>query len=170
MARLFVAAWPPAAVLDAIEALPRPDEPGVRWIARERWHVTLRFLGECEVEAAEEALAGVVAAPAVAVVGPAVSRLGRDVVCLPVGGLDPVVAAVRSATEAVGRPPDPRPFAGHLTLARLRGRAACGVTGTAFQASFPVAEIALVVSEHGHDCPRYRTVATRDLRSGSAGR
>ena len=43
--RLFVAAWPPPDVADAIAALPRPVEPGVRYTPREQWHVTLLFLG-----------------------------------------------------------------------------------------------------------------------------
>ncbi len=33
MPRLFVAVWPPDEILDEIAALPRADEPGVRWTA-----------------------------------------------------------------------------------------------------------------------------------------
>jgi 2'-5' RNA ligase len=46
--RLFVAVRPPDDILDAVAALPRPTHPGVRWTARDQWHVTLRFLGEVE--------------------------------------------------------------------------------------------------------------------------
>ena len=60
MPRLFVAVWPPDEVLDAIAALPRADEPGVRWTRRDQWHVTLRFLGSAEIEAAVAALHTVV--------------------------------------------------------------------------------------------------------------
>ena len=49
-----------------------------------------------------------------------------------------LAAAVRAVTEGIGDPPD-RPFVGHLTLARLRDRAACGVTGTAVDLGFDVA-------------------------------
>lgn len=163
MPRLFVAVTPPAEVLDRIALLPRPAEPGVRWTARSQWHVTLRFLGEAEVEPAATALDVVDAPPAVAEVGPVVSRLGRSVVCLPVAGLDGLAGAVREVTASVGEPPDPRPFAGHITLARLRRRAACGVTGTRFSASFGVEEIALVRSTLTADGPEYVVEARRRL-------
>ena len=44
-ARLFVAAVPPAAVLDQIAELTRPEIEGLRWTTRDQWHATLRFLG-----------------------------------------------------------------------------------------------------------------------------
>jgi 2'-5' RNA ligase len=164
VASLFVAVTPPDGVLDLIEALPRPAEPGVRWTARPQWHVTLRFLGEAEVAAARTALAALEAPGVTAEVGPAVSRLGRSVVCLPVGGLDELAAAVRAETAAVGEPVDPRPFAGHITLARLRHRAACGVTGTPFSARFGVEEVELVRSTLTADGPVYEVEARRRLR------
>jgi RNA 2',3'-cyclic 3'-phosphodiesterase len=163
VARLFVAATPPDEVLALIEELPRPAEPGVRWTARPQWHVTLRFLGEADVAAARAALATLDAPSATAELGPAVSRLGRSVVCLPVAGLDELAAAVRSATASVGEPPDPRPFAGHITLARLRRRAACGVTGTRIRATFPVEEVELVRSTLTADGPEYEVEARRRL-------
>lgn len=149
--RLFLAVSPPAEVLDAVAALPRPDEPGVRWVAREQWHVTLRFLGDAdpdEVGAALDAVwppAGVL--PTEVELGPAVSRLGRAVVCLPARGLDELAAFVRDATAHLGEPPDPRPFAGHLTLARLRHRGACGLAGRPFRARFEARAVSLIRSE-----------------------
>jgi 2'-5' RNA ligase len=162
--RLFVAVEPPPEVLDRIAALPRPDEPGVRWTRPEHWHVTLRFLGEAPLDAAVDALARLDAPAAVAEVGPVVSRLGRNVVCLPVRGLDALAAAVAEATGRVGEPPDPRPFTGHLTLARLRHRGACGLAGTPFAATFPVTEVRLVRSELTADGPVHTVEATRSLR------
>lgn len=162
--RLFVAVTPPDEVLDAIAGLPRPDEPGVRWTTRPSWHVTLRFLGNDVDE--DEALAAVdalVAPPAVAELGPAVSRLGRNVVCLPVAGLDALAATVREATADVGDPPEARRFAGHLTLARLKHRAACGVAGTAFQARFDVQAVELVRSILGQSGPTYEVLARQPL-------
>lgn len=158
VARLFVAVWPPPAVAAALEDLPRPDEPGVRWVPAGSWHVTLRFLGPAPLDRAAAALDGLRASPAVAEVGPAVSRLGRSVLCLPVGGLDDLAATVAQATADVGQPPDPRPFAGHVTLARLRRRGACGVAGQPFRASFEVGEVALVRSRTTHEGPVYTTV------------
>jgi 2'-5' RNA ligase len=47
--RLFVALIPPENTLDEIEAAFAPcrdGRPGLRWIRRESWHVTLAFYGE----------------------------------------------------------------------------------------------------------------------------
>ena len=161
--RLFVAAWPPDEVLDLLETLPRPSDPGVRWTRRDQWHVTLRFLGAADPDAAAAALASVDAAAAEAVLGPLTARLGRSVVVVPVGGLGAVAAAVVTATAEVGEPPDPRPFAGHLTLARLRQRPACGVTGFRVSARFPVRELHLVRSHLHHEGARYETLAVVPL-------
>lgn len=166
--RLFVAAWPPAEVLDLLETLPRPPDPGVRWTRRDQWHVTLRFLGAADPDAATAALASVDAVAAEAVLGPLTARLGRSVVVVPVAGLAEVAAAVAAATADVGEPPDPRPFAGHLTLARLRQRPACGVTGARFSARFPVRELHLVRSHLHHEGARYETLAVAPLRGAPA--
>jgi RNA 2',3'-cyclic 3'-phosphodiesterase len=154
MPRLFIAVRPPEAVLDAVAALPRPEAPGVRWVSPSQWHVTVRFFGEAPLEPVVEALGGLPARmagsdPVEAVVGPAVSRLGRHVLCLPVAGLDGLAGAVRDLTAGFGQPPDPRPFAGHLTLARLQRRVACGLAGQRFAARFPVNDVELVRSTLG---------------------
>jgi 2'-5' RNA ligase len=167
MARLFVAAVPPAPVLDALAALRRPDEPGVRYTVRDQWHVTLRFLGSCEPDAAQDALHTLDAPAGEAVLGPRVARLGRSVIAVPVHGLDDLAAAVVGATADVGEPPDPRPFTGHLTMARLKGRAACGIAGEAVDLRFAVSEIHLVSSELGADRARYRSLARFPLRTGA---
>jgi RNA 2',3'-cyclic 3'-phosphodiesterase len=171
--RLFVAVWPPAHVRDAMAELPRPVEPGVTWEPPERLHITLRFLGRTDPGAVTEALAGLDGervgdgdGGVEAVLGPVVSRLGRSVVCVPVAGLDALAAAVASRTADLGEPPDPRGFTGHLTLARLRHRAACGVAGHRFTARFGVDRVALVVSERDRNVEgsasgvlHYRTLA-----------
>lgn len=146
VARLFVAVSLPEPVLDAITALPRPFEEGVRWTGREQWHVTLRFLGDADVEEAATALGRLAAVACEAVVGERVIRLGRSVVCLPVAGLDSLARAVSECTGGVGDPPDTRPFKGHITLARLKARVACSLLGTRFCARFPVNEVELVES------------------------
>lgn len=160
--RLFLAVSPPADVLDAVAALPRPDEPGVRWTPREQWHVTLRFLGDAEPDEVAAAVDAVWppadALPAEVELGPTVSRLGRAVVCLPARGLDELAAVVRRATAHLGEPPDPRPFAGHLTLARLRHRGACGLAGTPFRARFDARAVWLVRSDLSPAGARHTTV------------
>jgi 2'-5' RNA ligase len=160
MSRMFVAAPLPEDVRSDLAArLPRPSEPGVRWVPTQQWHVTLRFLGEADEDEAVAALERLVAVPATVTLGPVVSRLGRDVVCLPAAGLDDLALAVRHATAEVGEPPG-RPFVGHLTLARLRDRAACGVTGTSVLLSYPVEEVVLVRSTLGEAGPTHEALHT----------
>jgi 2'-5' RNA ligase len=163
VSRLFVAVRPPEAVLDALESLPRAEERGVRYTTRDQWHVTLRFFGEVDERDASDALSRVAASTGVATLGPQVGRLGRDVVVVPVGGLDDLARAVVRATADVGDPPDPRPFSGHLTVARLKHRGACRVAGAPIAATFQVSEVELVRSELHPEGARYETVAVRTL-------
>ncbi len=125
MARLFVAVWPPTRLLDQLAALPRTERPGLRWTRRDQWHVTLRFLGEVDVDEARATLATVSAPECSVVAGPRARRLGRGVFVLPVTGLESLAAAVGRATAGIGKPPEPRPFRGHITLARLGSASRC---------------------------------------------
>lgn len=161
MARLFVAAWLPADVVEELEDIERPPRNGVRWTAPDQWHVTLRFFGEVSPPVAMAALEHLSAAAAHAEVGPALARFGRGYLALPVRRLNDLAAAVVNATAEVGEPPDDRPFRGHLTLARLRPRANVGgLAGTPFSAGFLVTEVALVHSELHADGSRYHTLDT----------
>jgi RNA 2',3'-cyclic 3'-phosphodiesterase len=168
MARLFVAVEPPGEVLDRIAALERPMVPGVRWTDRGQWHVTLRFLGRVDdVAAAAEALAAVRAAPTVATLGPAVGRFGQRVLHVPVAGLDSVAAAVVGATAHVGEPPEERPFAGHLTLARVTGRAKVDLrplAGQPVEGSWPVEDVCMVQSHLSPKGARYEILDRVALR------
>lgn len=148
MARLFVGVYPPSSVIEALRALPRADAPGVRWVPPEQLHVTIRFIGNAEVDEVAPPLDRLAPSLRRAAVdlGPQVSRLGRNVVCVPARGLDELAGAVIEATAGLGEPPDPRPFRGHLTLGRLRRRAACGLTGAPFHATFEVDRLHLVQS------------------------
>lgn len=167
--RLFVAVHPPPEVLDAVAALPRPERPGVRWTTRDQWHVTLRFLGEVEgpgpvADAVAAAVAGL--APVEAVLGPRVTTLGPGVVCVPVAGLDDLAGAVVAATAGFGRPPEDRPFTGHLTVARARRGSGPvrRLAGAPIEGRW-VASSAEVVRSHLHPAgARYETVASAPLR------
>ena len=154
--RLFVAALPPGEVVAALAGLRVGGD--LRKVRSEQLHVTLLFLGE--VEAAEplvEALAAASLPAAVAVAGPAVVRLGRAVLCVPVAGLDDLATAVAGAT---GHRHD-RPYRGHVTLARARGRDVVprSATGQPFDRRWPVREVALVRSDLGAEGYRYATLA-----------
>jgi 2'-5' RNA ligase len=165
--RLFVAVWPPTEVLDLVGGLARPDVPGLRWTTPDQWHVTLRFLGDVESPAPViDALRAAGAPAAHADLGPEVRRLGSHVLMVPVAGLDDVAAAVTAATAGIGTPPEDRPFRGHLTLARVRGRARVdlrSLAGAALGARWPVSRIALVQSALDPKGARYETIAEVEL-------
>ncbi len=164
MARTFVAAWPPPEALDLLCGLPRPAEPGVRWVQRHALHVTLRFLGDVMPTSVTRRLLSSDLPRATAQVGPRTAVLGANVVMAPVAGLDALASAVARATAGIGQPPPRRPFVGHVTLARTRDAAtARRLGGAPVTGSFEVRELAVVTSETHPDGARYRTSAVVPL-------
>ncbi len=157
--RLFVAAWPDAATLEQLRALPWPDEPGVRRIPDHNLHVTLRFLGEVDPATASELLAAAALPVATAGVGPEVERLDGRQIVVPVGGVDHLAAAIRSATASIGDEATRR-FRGHLTIARTKRGEASALVGATIIASFAVGEVALVASDLQPTGAVYTTLAT----------
>ena len=121
MPRLFAAVWPPEEVKQALaESLsPRPVAEGVRWSAPDRYHITLRFLGEADEARAAEALAAVSSGSVSVALGPTVRRLGRNALVVPAHGLDELASAVATATDRIGGQQTERPYVGHLTVARV---------------------------------------------------
>jgi RNA 2',3'-cyclic 3'-phosphodiesterase len=165
--RLFVAVWPPEDVLERLSDLPRAERPGLRWTTKDQWHVTLRFLGSVtEVDRVKAALTRLESqAGAMAAAGPVVQRLGRGILCLPVGGLEAIAQAVMAVTGDIGEPAEDRPFKGHLTLARAKpGVDIRPFAGAPFSAAWPVTEITLVASDTRPDGARYEIVARARLR------
>jgi 2'-5' RNA ligase len=163
MSRLFVAVWPPHDVVDLLARLPRPEARGVRWTTPDQWHVTLRFLGGADPEVARTALAALETAGCDAILGPGVSRLGRSVLAVAVDGLGDVAAAVALATAGIGRPPEPRPFRGHITLARLKDGARPRLR-TELHARWSVRSVTLVESRLRPDGAAYEIVGEVRLR------
>ena len=165
MPRLFVAAWPPEDVIAELRALGRKDREGVRFVPPERWHVTLRFLGETDPAAVAAALDGASLPAAHARLGPAVDLLAERALVVPVAGVDALAAAVTDATGHLapgGGDAPRRRFVGHLTLARLgrraAGRALPPALGTMIDAAFDVTEVALVESRLDPRGARYETL------------
>jgi len=172
--RLFVAVSLPSDVMTLVRDLPRPDLASLRWTTEDQWHITLRFLGEVETPAAvadalkevpatlREAQTGAVEA----VLGAATAWFrGRRILHVPVTGLDDLAGAVGDATAPWGEGFEDPPFAGHLTLARVRQRATgpANLAGTPVSAEWTVDEIVLMSSTLGAGGSRYGVVATVPL-------
>jgi 2'-5' RNA ligase len=161
MPRLFVCVWPPADVVDLLEQLPRPAVDGVRWVAPATWHVTLRFVGDADVDEITARLGRAALPTATLTFGPALDLLSDRHLVVPVAGAEALALAVRSVTAGIGER-DPYRFRGHLTLARADRGAADRLTGTPITARFEVREVALVASDLQADGPVYSTLAVFD--------
>jgi 2'-5' RNA ligase len=165
--RVFVAVWLPPELVEQLVELERPAVRGVRWTTADQWHVTLRFLGGVddvtEVDSALAAAPLLTLGRTVAIAGPATDVVGTRIVSVPVAGLERLAAAVQRATAGMGRAESPRPFHGHVTLARLRqpdGRLAWSLAGAPVAAAWPVTDVTLVRSQLHSEGARYETVAT----------
>ena len=127
MPRLFTGIEIPSGVADALDML-RGGLPGARWIDRENYHITLRFIGDIDVREADK-------------VAEALDGIRRESFELSLeglasfGGRKPraVVASVAASEmlselqeeqerlmRRIGLDPEPRKYTPHVTLARLR--------------------------------------------------
>ncbi len=187
MPRLFVAVYPPEPALAHLAAvvagthLGRAEAAGVnvRLAPRDRWHITLAFLGEvgaARVPDAQDALGKAVAgwqaaAPRLRLAGG--GRFGRGRFTIVWTGIAGDLAPMTDLAKAVRRqlkrarlPFDPKPFRPHLTLARPSGRlsptevAADLATLGGYQGPpWTVDELRLVRSHMGPD-PAYEQLAS----------
>lgn len=172
--RLFVGIWPGAETLAGLKGLTGSEVDGIRWIAPEQLHVTLRFLGEVTPDDVPKLTAALVDVgermPAVtATLGPMTQRFGGRMLVLPMAGVDALAEVVARATADVGRPDHDRPFVAHVTLCRTRGRRRLPRTVVPQEASlsWDVRELALVRSQLSREGARYETLLTVPLEGGS---
>jgi RNA 2',3'-cyclic 3'-phosphodiesterase len=177
--RTFVAAWPDESTRTRLAALELGHPKNLRLVGPNRWHVTLRFLGEVTAEQAgllgRALQAGLATHP-----GPLECRLGPftawfsrvRVLQLPAQGVDDLAAAVTRATAPIvaERPGGDPPFNGHLTLARIKGRLGpqgqAELDGIPFDSAFAVAYVDLVASEPSPAGHVYTTLVRAPLRTG----
>ena len=168
--RLFVALWPPDEVVRRLEQLHRKDQRGVRFVAPDRWHVTVRFLGEALPDEVAAALDRARFAPTTIDLGPGVDLLGDRLVVVPARGADDLAAEATRVTRDLGSEPPRASFRGHLTLARLQRRAQLPrILGHHVEASWTPTEVALVASTLRPDHVRYETIATWPLGGSGEG-
>ena len=127
MPRLFTGLEIPAQV-GFLLSLKRGGLPGARWIDRENYHITLRFIGDIDGRTADEVV-------------DRIDRIDRPEFQLSLNGVGSfgskkphsIWAGVSAAPELyalqgeiericqrIGLPPDPRKFTPHVTLARLK--------------------------------------------------
>ena len=187
--RLFVALDPPpeavahlGAVVDGLE-VSRANAPGrsTRLAARDRWHVTLAFLGDVPEARVAEA-AAVVDEAAAAAGGPiSVSfagggKFGRGSFTILWAGVGGDLDALRALADGVRRglrrariPHDDKPFRPHLTISRPGARVgadliAADVATLASYAgpAWPADAVHLVASELGPH-PRHTRVSSSPL-------
>lgn len=183
--RLFVAINLSSAIRGAIDeqvSVLRTAAPALRWIPPEKWHLTVRFIGEEPIERVAQIRDAIDAAAA-----------RHEDVPLAVGGIgafpnfrrarivwigvapDPRLEMlhhdIESACVALGMEPEGRPFRPHITLARVPhgieepmlralSRAARGVR---YSGVAEVATVDLMASELAPDGPRYRLLHSSPL-------
>ena len=131
--RLFLAINLPPSTVEAIDRAVDPlraAAPALRWVPPERWHLTVRFIGERVATAVAEiggaldmAIRGHAVAPlAIGGVGAFPSFRRARVVWMgiaPDPRLELLHHDIESACVALGMEAEGRPFRPHLTLARV---------------------------------------------------
>lgn len=193
--RLFVAIELPDGVRAALErtaeALRRAGiDREVRWVRPEGIHVTLKFLGptpqprlpeiERALSAAFAGARGLRLQPGE--LGSFGGRRNLRVVWVGVGGdtaaLSALAGRVEAALAPLGFPTEQRPFAAHLTLARVRDETPPAERERIHDAlqrlhvpdlpAIDVRAISLMQSELGRGGARYHALATFPLEGGHA--
>ena len=179
-----MAVKPPEDVLDAVAAAVAPARSGrvgLRWEQRERYHLTLQFLGPVPslaavVDGLAAAVAGQAAFPVRLGGAGAFPKPGRARVVwigAAVGASDLVAlaGAVAGGLRAHGYEPDRKEFHPHLTLARLKvpdnvADVLAAIGPAPAGEAFTVSEVVLYQSQLSSKGPTY-TVLERFLLRGA---
>ena len=128
MPRLFTGIEIPADISERL-ALLRGGIPGARWIDKENYHITLRFIGDIDMRTADE-------------VADALGRIDRTAFPVTIDGIGSfgtrkphsIIARIQPTRpllelqaeqerlmQRLGLPAEQRKFTPHITLARVRG-------------------------------------------------
>jgi 2'-5' RNA ligase len=180
--RLFIAIDLPEPVKDQLQGL-RMSLSGASWTRREALHLTLQFLGDgipdSRLDDIQQALHTVDASAfSLCLSGVGQFPGGRKPARILWAGVDAppalaeLVAQVHRAMNAIGFPPDARPFSPHITLARLRTPAPPAALKAFFAHNapfettpFPVTGITLYASQLTPAGPLYTAHAHQPLRA-----
>lgn len=186
MLRLFVALPLPDGVIARLSIL-QSGVPGASWVEPMNMHLTLRFIGEVDVTAAEEidAMLAQIEVPAFSLELSGAGTFGDGTKARALwAGVKPSAALthlqqkVESAVVRAGLPPPDgkevrRKFAPHVTLARLKGAQATRLESfiagnNLFSAGpFAVARFTLYESRLGKGGPVYIPQVDYDLVPGT---
>jgi 2'-5' RNA ligase len=159
MPRLFTAIEIPPGVAEALDML-RGGLPGARWIDRENYHLTLRFIGDVDDVVAQEAAyaLGQVKRAAFDLHFEGLAAFGGRKPRAVVANVAPTPALLELQAEQerlmrrIGLEPEPRKYTPHVTLARLRTSSSLDVAdymsarGYFRTAPFPVSRFVLFSS------------------------
>ena len=128
MPRLFTGIEIPRDIGERL-ALLRGGLPGARWIDRENYHLALRFIGDVDMDVANEVAGelGRVRRPGFSLRLDGVGSLGtrKPHAIIARIGASPALAELQAEHERIlqriGLPPEQRKYTPHVTLARLKG-------------------------------------------------
>jgi 2'-5' RNA ligase len=131
MPRLFTGIEIPSEIGDRLSLL-RGGLPGARWIDRENYHLTLRFVGDIDATLADEIASALerVRRPGFSLkldgVGSLGTRIPHTIVAriAPSTPLAELQAEHERLLQRLGLPAEGRKYTPHVTLARLRGTSA----------------------------------------------
>ena len=183
--RLFLAINLPASVIAAIDhdvSALRAGAPALRWIPPEKWHLTVRFIGDTFVErvpvirdAIDAAVAGHGDVPlAIRGVGAFPNFRRARVVWIGVASdprLEMLHHDIESACVALGMEHEGRPFRPHITLARVPAGTGEPTLRTLareartvrYSEAIDVSTVDLMSSELSPEGPRYRLLHSSPL-------
>jgi 2'-5' RNA ligase len=127
MPRLFTGIEIPPDIADRLAML-RGGLPNARWIDRDNYHLTLRFIGDVDRRVAEDVAESLdrVRRPVFSLRLTGVSALGTKRPHAIVAMAEPTAALIELQAEherilqRIGLPPEGRKYTPHVTLARLR--------------------------------------------------
>ena len=165
MPRLFTALEIPSPVAVSLATL-RGGLQGARWIDTENYHITLRFIGDVDERTARDvefALASI-RRPSLTVTLDQLVSFGGDkpravvVRARPEPALIELQAEQERLLRRLGLPAEPRKYAPHVTLARLRGATPSAVAAyLGVRGYFPPLRF---------DAPRFVLYSSRDSVGG----
>ncbi|MFL5560274.1 MAG: RNA 2',3'-cyclic phosphodiesterase [Gemmatimonadaceae bacterium] len=187
--RLFIAINLPAPVIGAFDREVEPlraAAPALRWIAPEKWHLTVRFIGDQPVERVAEIRAAIDAATArhgeaplsLGGVGAFPNFRRARVIWIGVAPdprLEMLHHDIETACVALGMEHEGRPFRPHVTIGRVPPgvdeatlRALSGAARRARHTEqLDAGAVDLMASELAPDGPRYRLIHSSPLAAAA---